>query len=269
MIANPVPSPTPLRVLVADDERLARETILGLLAADPDPLVVEDCASGTEAVASINAAAPDVLCLDVQMPEVDGFEVLQRVDAERIGAVIFVTAHDRFALQAFEAQAVDYLLKPFDDDRFRLMLERAKQRVRERRTHRLTRELLGALGPGLPVHETGAPEYLQRLAIKASGRVSLLRVEDVDWIEAADYCVRVHAGGRVHLLREPMKDLESRLDPRHFFRVHRSAIVNLSRIRELCPYFRGEWLLTLMDGTQLRLSRARRDQLRAVLGVPS
>lgn len=260
--------PAPLRALVVDDEALARATIGGLLAADPEVVVAGECAAGAEAAAAIAAAPPDLLFLDIQMPEVDGFEVLRRTPAERIGAIVFVTAYDAFALRAFEAQALDYLLKPFDDDRFRRMLARAKERVRERRAHRLTRELMGCLGVAGPTGWGGvATGYLERLAVKANGRVSLLHVEDVDWIEAADYCVRIHAGGRVHVLREAIKDLEARLDPRRFFRVHRSAIVNLSRIRELCPLYNGESVLVLLDGTQLRLSRARREQLHLVLGV--
>jgi two-component system LytT family response regulator len=260
--------PAPLRALIVDDEALARATIVGLLAADPEVVVAGECAAGAEATAAIAAAPPDLLFLDIQMPEVDGFEVLRRTAAERIGAIVFVTAYDTFALRAFEAQALDYLLKPFDDDRFRRTLARAKERVRERKTHRLTRELLGYLGAADPMRSNGvAAGYLERLAVKANGRVSLLRVEDLDWIEAADYCVRIHAGGRVHVLREALKDLEARLDPRRFFRVHRSAIVNLSRIRELCPLYNGESVLVLLDGTQLRLSRSRREQLHLALGV--
>jgi two-component system LytT family response regulator len=267
-MTDPPVGAAPLRALVVDDESLARTTIVGLLGADPDVVVAGECASGAEAAASIAHAPPDLLFLDIQMPEVDGFELLRRVPADRIGAVVFVTAYDAFALRAFEAQALDYLLKPFDDERFRRSLARAKQRVWERRMHRLTRELVAHLGAASPPL-AGESGYVERLAIKANGRLSLLRVEDVDWIEAADYCVRVHAGGRVHLLREPMKELEARLDPRRFFRVHRSAIVNLSRIRELCPLYHGESVLVLLDGTQLRLSRARREQLHLVLGVPA
>jgi two-component system LytT family response regulator len=258
-----------LTALVVDDEALARATVLGLLAADPEILVLGGCGTGAEAAVRIRRSHPDIVFLDVQMPEMDGFEVLRRVPAEGIGAVVFVTAYDSFALRAFEAQALDYLLKPFDDDRFRLTLLRAKARVRERRAHRLTRELLGTLGSEGQAPSDERPHYLRRLAIKADGKVTLLPVDDVDWIEAADYCVRIHAGGRAHLLREPIKELEARLDPRQFFRVHRSAIVNLSRIREYYPYFRGESVLALLDGTRLKLSRARRDQLHAVLGIPA
>jgi two-component system, LytTR family, response regulator len=257
-----------LTALVVDDEPLARATLLGLLADDAEIRVVGAAATGADAVARIDTDAPDLVFLDVQMPEVDGFEVLRRVATERLGAVIFVTAWETYALRAFAAEALDYLLKPFDDERFRVTLARAKTRVRERRAHRLTRELLAALGPGAPLADP-SPPHVDRLAIKADGKVSLLPVDEVDWVEAADYCVRIHAGGRVHLLREPLKELERRLDPRRFFRVHRSAIVNLSRVRELHPYFRGESIVALADGTRLRLSRARREQLHARLGVPA
>jgi two-component system LytT family response regulator len=261
------PTLPPLRALVVDDEALARASLTGLLAADPDVRVLGECADGAEAIEAIRADPPDLLFLDVQMPEVDGFEVLRLAPVERIGAIVFVTAYDSFALRAFEAQALDYLLKPFDDERFHLALGRAKLRVRERRAHRLALELVGTLGAAPPANDR--PGYLERLAIKADGRISFLRVDDVDWVEAADYCVRVHAGGRVHLLREPLKELETRLDPARFFRVHRSAIVNLSRVKELHPYFRGDAMVVLLDGTRLRLSRGRRDQLHAALRVPA
>jgi two-component system, LytTR family, response regulator len=269
-MADPTPTvPEPLTALVVDDEPLARGTLLGLLAGDPEIRVVGACGTGAEAVARIEAVGPDIVFLDVQMPEVDGFELLRRVPAERLGVVVFVTAWESYALRAFAAEALDYLLKPFDDERFRLTLARAKARVRERRAHRLARELLAALGAGAVPIPPEPSAYVERLAIKADGKVSLLAVDEVDWIEAADYCVRIHAAGRVHLLREPMKDLERRLDPRRFFRVHRSAIVNLARVRELHPYFRGESIVALADGTRLRLSRARRERLHALLGVPA
>ena len=262
------PTPPRLTALVVDDEPLARSSLLGLLGEDPEIDVVGECGGGTDAVACIAGRRPDIVFLDVQMPEVDGFEVLRRVPVDRLGAVVFVTAYDGYALRAFEAQALDYLLKPFDDDRFRRTLARAKAHVRERRAVRLARELLAELGGEAGPHEPDTDRHVERLALKTDGRVTLLGVDEIDWIEAADYCVRIHAGGRQHLHREPLKDLESRLDPRRFFRVHRSAIVNLSRVKELCPYFHGESLVVLRDGTRLRLSRARREQLHAALGVP-
>ncbi len=258
---------TPLQVLVVDDEPLARASIRELLATDPEVALAGECASGPEARARIGAAPPDILFLDVQMPEVDGFQVLQSPGAERIGAVVFVTAHERYALPAFEVEAVDYLLKPFDDEHFHRTLERAKTRVRERRAHRLARELVTALGGPEPPSSEPSPTYLERLALRRDGKVYFLDVREIDWIEAADYCVRVHSAGRYHLHREPMKALETRLDPRRFFRIHRSAIVNLDRIKEVQPLFHGECLILLRDGTQLRVSRGRREQLDVVLGI--
>jgi two-component system, LytTR family, response regulator len=256
----------PLTALVVDDEPLARGTLLGLLADDPEIRVVGACGTGTEAVARIEAASPDIVFLDVQMPEVDGFEVLRRVPAERHGAIVFVTAWESYALRAFAAEALDYLLKPFDDERFRLTLARAKARVRERRAHRLARELLAALGPGAVSIPPEPSPYMERLAIKADGKVSLLAVDEVDWIEAADYCVRLHVQGKIHVIRESMAGLENRLDPAHFFRIHRGAIVNLDRIKELQPLFKVEQVVVLQDGTRLKLSKGRRGDLEARLG---
>jgi two-component system, LytTR family, response regulator len=263
-MSPPQPQPERLRALIVDDEALARESIRGLLQPDPAIDVAGECSGGEEAVRRIREQPPDILFLDVQMPEVDGFEVLRRISPAAIGAVIFVTAYDRYALRAFEVEALDYLLKPFDDARFHAMLERAKTRVRERWVHGLTRELVAALGTG---HPQVVSTYPDRLAVRSDGRVSFIEVAEIDWIEAADYCVRIHAGGRYHLHREPMKDLESRLDPRRFFRVHRSAIVNLARIKELQPYFHGESIVVLHDGARLKLSRGRREQLHSILGI--
>jgi two-component system LytT family response regulator len=262
-------APDRLTALIVDDEALARASVRGLLAQDPEIQLIGECRDGVEAAARVAARIPDILFLDVQMPEVDGFEVLRRVAPAGIPAVVLVTAYDDYALQAFEAEALDYLLKPFDDARFHRSLARAKSRVREWRMNRLTRRLIAAFGEPAAL-DRGAdlpPSYAERLALKNDGRISFLPVGQVDWIEAADYCVRVHAGGRFHLLRESMRELEARLDPRRFFRVHRSAIVNVSRIRELQPYFRGEFVLVMQDGARLKLSRGRREQLTTLLGL--
>jgi two-component system LytT family response regulator len=261
--------PDRLTALIVDDEALARASLHGLLAQDPEIEIIGECGGGAEAAGQVLVRVPDILLLDVQMPEVDGFEVLRRIGPATVPAVVFVTAHDVYALQAFEAEALDYLLKPFDDARFQRSLSRAKARAREWRVHRLTRRLVAAFGnPDVrdaPAHHGDA--YAERLALKNDGCISFLRVTEIDWIEAADYCVRVHAGGRFHLLRESMRELEVRLDPRRFFRVHRSAIVNVSRIRELQPYFHGEFVLVMQDGARLKLSRGRRERLTALLGM--
>ncbi len=253
-----------VRTLIVDDEALARETIRRLLGRDRDIEVVGECAEGGDAVQRITALAPDLLFVDVQMPEVDGFELLRQVGPSRIPVVVFVTAHDAYALRAFDVEALDYLLKPFDDERFFRTLERAKARVREQRVHRLTQGLVAELDGGPPPAE---PAYAQRIALRADGRVVFLRVDEIDWIEAADYCVRIHSGGRFHLLREPLRDLAARLDPKRFFRLHRSAVVNLARIRELEPHFHGEYVVVMQDGARLRMSRGRRDELHRRLGL--
>ena len=257
----------PLRTLVVDDEALARETLRRLLAADAEIEVVGECGGGADAARRIRETEPDIVFLDVQMPEVDGFETLRRAGPVRVPAVVFVTAHETYALRAFEVEALDYLLKPFDDERFYRTLERVKARVRDQRVSRLTRRLVAELGPEPGGAGLTAVGPADRIPVKADGRVVLVPADEVDWIEAADYCVRIHTGGRVHLLRESMRELEARLDPARFVRVHRSALVNVGRIRELEPLFQGEYAVVLQDGSRIRLSRARRDPLLRLLGM--
>ncbi|HEX6749133.1 MAG TPA: LytTR family DNA-binding domain-containing protein [Longimicrobium sp.] len=261
----------PLRVVVVDDEPLARSGMAGLLARDPDVAVVAECADGREAVDAISRLRPDLVLLDVQMPEMDGFEVLRELGPERLPVVVFVTAFDRFALRAFDVAAVDYLLKPFDDERFALAMGRAKHAVRNAEAGELGRRVLAMLergGTPSPVAESPRPEpagYATRLTVKGSGRTVFVRVDEVDWIEADDYYAKLHVSGKSHLLRETMGSLETRLDPLRFFRVHRSAIVNLDRVREVQFLFRGEHVVILHDGTRLKLSRGRLDKLEAML----
>jgi two-component system, LytTR family, response regulator len=246
----------PIRVLVVDDEPLARSGIAALAARDPELDVVGECGDGRTAVAAIGELAPDLVLLDVQMPEMDGFGVLQTIGAERMPAVIFVTAYDQFAVRAFEVNALDYLLKPFDDERFMAAIARAKKVLSEDDLGDLKERLLGLLG---------TRPYLTRLVVKNAGRVTFVRVEEIDWIEAADYYVRLHVARKSHLLRETMSALETQLDPTRFFRVHRSAIVNLDRLVEIQPYFHGEHVLVLADGSKLKLSRGRKEKLESVL----
>lgn len=263
----------PIRVLVVDDEPLARSGVRELLERDPELDVIGEAASGEEAVTAIAELAPDLVMLDVQMPGLTGFDVIRQIGPGSMPAVVFVTAYDQFAVRAFEVNAVDYLLKPFDDERFAQTLARAKKVVRQSHAGELSRrlvELLDSTAPSAPqraaaTSERQSGQFADRLVVKSGGRVVFLRMEELDWIEAADYYVKLHASGKTHLLRETMTSLEQRLDPRRFFRVHRSAIVNLDRIRELQPYFRGEHVLILQDGTKLKLSRARRERLEAVL----
>jgi two-component system LytT family response regulator len=256
----------PLRVVVVDDEPLARTGMRDLLARDPEMEVVAQCADGREAVRAIGALRPDLVLLDVQMPEMDGFEVLREIGAERMPLVVFVTAYDRFALRAFDVAAVDYLLKPFDDERFLRAMQRAKHAVRNAEVGELGRRLAGLLERGGAEPERPAPPaYASRLMVKNTGRTVFIRVEEVDWIEADDYYARLHVGDKTHLLRESMGSLESRLDPLRFFRVHRSAIVNLDRVREVQFLFRGEHVVILHDGTRLKLTRTRLEKLESIL----
>ena len=250
-----------IRALIVDDEPLARQRIRTLLEADPDVEVVGECADGRSAVAAVREQAPDLLFLDVQMPLLDGFGVLAALGAGPLPVVIFVTAHDRYALRAFEVHALDYLLKPFDRERFRTALGRAKAQVRREPDGDVSRRLLALLRD---VQQARKP--LERLVVKSGGRVYFVRTEDIDWIEAAGNYVRLHVGKEAHLLRESMAGLEARLDAGRFLRIHRSTIVNIEHIRELQPAFHGDYAVILRDGTQLTLSRSYRATLPRFFG---
>ncbi|HEX5042396.1 MAG TPA: LytTR family DNA-binding domain-containing protein [Candidatus Polarisedimenticolaceae bacterium] len=264
-----------IRTLVVDDEPLAREGLLELLAEDAEIEVVGACADGREALEAVRRLHPALLLLDVQMPEMDGFEVLAalELEAQPVPVVVFVTAYDQYALRAFEMHALDYVLKPFDDERFEKALKRAKTQVRQEQADTLSRRLMAMLetyrGGGVPEPDAAEGEggsYLTRLAIRSSGRVVFLKTEEIDWIGAADYYVELHAGGKAHLLREPMARLEEKLDPKRFLRIHRSAIINVDRVREVRTSPLGERFVLLADGTKLKLSRSRRDKLQVLMG---
>ena len=250
-----------IQVLIVDDEPLARERIRKLLQKEADLEIIGECADGSEAVAAIRKQRPDLVFLDVQMPELDGFGVLEQLEPGPIPVVMFVTAHDRFALRAFEVHALDYLLKPFDAERFRNALERARDRVQGRQTgelsHRIS-ELLADL-------RTGAKKQ-DRLAVKTGGKILFLRMAEIEWIEAADNYVNLHLGSEAHLHRETMAALEEKLPADKFMRISRSTIVNLERIRELQPLFHGEYVVVLRNGKRLTLTRTYRDKLHQ-LGV--
>jgi two-component system LytT family response regulator len=250
-----------IRTLIVDDEPLGRERIRTLLADDPEIEVTGECPDGRQAIADIERHKPDLVFLDVQMPEVDGFAVLDAIAGERMPAIIFVTAYDRYAVQAFEVQALDYLLKSFDRERFQAALQRAKEEIRRSKEGFLNERLAGLL-EDLQTKQ----KRLTRLVVKSAGRIVFLRVEEIDWVEAADNYVRVHAGRESHLLRETLQSLESRLSPGKFLRIHRSTLVNLDRIRELRPIFHGDYLVRLNDGTELTLSRNYREKLLEPLG---
>jgi two-component system LytT family response regulator len=235
-----------IRTLIVDDEPLARSNLSVLLRIDSDVEIVGECGSGTEAVAEIRNARPDLVFLDVQMPECDGFDVLELLGNNIPPAIVFVTAYDQYALRAFEAGALDYLLKPFDNVRFERTLDRVKQRIQAAR---------------------GIPRKLERLVLKSAGQVSFVKVAEIDWIEAADYYACLHVGTKSHLLRRSMAELEEDLDPFVFCRIHRSNIVNLDRVRGLKLNEDGEYDVLLESGTRLRLSRRYRKDLQARLGV--
>src|SRR5688572_8835260 len=261
--------PEKIRTLIVDDEPLARRNLRVLLEKDPQIEIVDECRNGREAVKAINSLSPDLIFLDIQMPELDGFDVVARVGPEQIQAIIFVTAFDQYALKAFEVHALDYLLKPFDDERFGFALRRAKSQIEAREINRISKRLLALLEERESQRAEGDKGYLTRLMIKASGRVVLLKVGEIDYIEADGNYAKLHVGRKAHLLREKMHDLEGRLDPAQFVRIHRSVIVNLDRIKELHPHFNGDYIVVLEDGRQLRLSRTRRENLEARLKAVS
>jgi two-component system, LytTR family, response regulator len=241
----------PIPVLIVDDEPLARQAIRLMLAGDPEVQVVGEC-SGVDGAAAVERTQPELVFLDVQMPEVDGFELLDQVGLDRAPTVVFVTAYSEHALRAFDVRAIDYLLKPLTDERFAEAVARAKEQVRLRRLGHAPNPNVGAL---VRDHSRST----RRILVRDRDRTRVLDVDAIDWIEAADYYAMLHVGGESHLLRETMNQLEQRLDPARFVRAHRSAIVNLDRVREILPLFRGDRILVLADGTRVRLSRTHRE----------
>ncbi|MEJ7708689.1 MAG: LytTR family DNA-binding domain-containing protein [Pyrinomonadaceae bacterium] len=219
---------------------------------------------GTPAIAVIGETKPDLVFLDIQMPELDGFGVLQALDERDMPAIVFVTAYDQYALRAFDVHAVDYLLKPFDRERFSKALKRAKQQIQQRRDGEIDQRLMSLLA-----HVKIEHEYLERIVIKSVGRVFFLKTDEIDWIEAEGNYVRLHVGGECHLLRETMNRLEIKLNPEKYIRIHRSTIVNVERIKELQPLFSGDYVVILRGGKQLTLSRSYRDKLLHLFDNPS
>jgi two-component system LytT family response regulator len=253
------------RAVIVDDEPLARDSIRLLIERDPAVIIAGE-ATGSDAAALVTRTRPDIMFLDIQMPEVDGFALLEQIGAEAVPAIVFVTAYDRYALRAFEVHALDYLLKPFDDRRFAQALAHAKECARssrrgetDARIAQLLDERAGAAAPA-------------RFLVPVRDKTIVVDADEIDWIEAADYYVSLHVTrhGTVasHLLRQTMEELEQRLDPRQFFRIHRSAIVNIDRVREIHPLFRGDCALVLADGRRLKLSRGRRRDFEALFAQP-
>lgn len=253
-----------IRVLIVDDEPLVRSGLRTLIEQDQSLVIVGEGKDGNEAVELIEQLKPDVLLLDVQMPERDGFAVLEEVKA-RSGSVppvvVFVTAFDAYAIKAFDVHAVDYLLKPFDDERFSVAMQRARQRLAERTPTEAAEAIRAVLSA---VRER--QRYWDRITVKHNGRIAVVPVQEIDWFEAADNYVRIHARSARHRIRESMKSLEEHLDPALFVRVHRSAIVNLTQVRELQPMFGGEYVILLTSGVKVTLSRGYRDAFRARFG---
>ena len=250
-----------LRTVIVDDEPLARERLASLLSAEQDIEVVAQCRDGEEAVTAIDQHSPDLVFLDVQMPGLNGFEVIDAVGGEKMPLVIFVTAYDQHALRAFQVRALDYLLKPFDRERFKEALQRARAHIQRDETGDLGRRLL-ALVKDL---RRDQPKT-DRLVVKSGGRLFFLRTDEIDWVEASGNYVRLHVGATSHLLRETMNAIEGRLDPEKFFRIHRSRIVNMERIQEMQPWLNGEYAVLLRTGTRLTLSRGYREKLQERLG---
>ncbi len=245
----------PIRALIVDDEPLARRRIRRLLEREPDVEVIGECSDGGEALQSIRARRPDLVFLDVQMPVMDGIQVLQSVGSLPMPAVVFVTAYDQYTLQAFDSCALDYLLKPFEEDRFRESVRRARERLNQGADGKELRTLLQRLRER---------SYLDRLLVKSRNGLVFLRVDCLRWIEAAGNRVRLHVAGEAHLLRSTMAAMEARLDPSRFLRVSRSAIVNLDAVKEIQPWFHGDYVVILRDGTRIPLSRGYRAKLEAL-----
>jgi two-component system LytT family response regulator len=241
-----------IKVLVVDDEPLARILIIELLKDFPEFQLIGECSNGTEALKAVKENLPDLVFLDVQMPEMDGLTLLEKIQKEHLPEIIFVTAYDQFAIRAFDFHAVDYLLKPFSKERFEKALSRVKERLSNHSTINLAHRQISSLLENY--QNKSAP--LKRLFIKDKGKIILLEPETIDWIEADDKYLRLHtASGKSYLLRQTLNALEAELDAQAFARIHRSTIVNLARVRELNPLFNGEYVLILVNGTKLTLSR--------------
>jgi two-component system, LytTR family, response regulator len=259
MTPNRENSPGRIRTLIADDEPMARRGVRLLLERDSEIDIIGEARGGEEAAELIKRLRPDLVFLDVQMVGCDGFETLIRAGPEAAPVVVFVTAYDEYALKAFDFNAVDYLLKPYDDSRFAAALARARSLVLNRRQ--------GAVDARstLPARPLGG-EGRDRILLKSSGEIIFLKLNEIDWIEAEGDYVKFHVGARSHLMRATMASMDARLDPDRFIRIHRSTIVNVDRLSKLSPAFDGEYAVVLLDGTKLRLSRGYHDRIRALLG---
>ena len=251
-----------IKVLVVDDEPLARERLTTLLSQEPDVELVTPARDGEEAITSIHDDSPDLVFLDVQMPQMNGFDVIEAVGSDKMPLVIFVTAYDQHALKAFQVRALDYLLKPFDRERFRQALTRAHQQLERSAGNGEIERRLAAI-----VNDLRPPKArTDRFVVKSGGRIFFVRTGEIDWIEAAGNYVKLHVGNDSHLIRETMNAVEGKLSPDLFVRIHRCHIVNIEQVRELQPWFNGEYVVFLKNGTRLTLSRGYRERLQERVG---
>ncbi len=261
-LSAPGSEPREIRALVVDDEPLAREFVRNVLEGMPGVRVVGEAGDVVDAVTAIRDTAPDLVLLDVRMPPSDGFDVIERVGADLMPAVVFVTAHETYTLRAFDVHALDYVLKPIDPDRLRAAVTHARRFI-EAEAETLSERLTGLLAELRPAE--GARRYPQRITVRVGERIAFIRIGDVDWVESARNYVRLHVGEHSHLIRHSLGGLLSRLDPARFVRIHRSAAVNLDRIREVRPWAGGEHVVVLQTGEKLRLTRTYRDRLLRLL----
>lgn len=253
-----------IRTIIADDERLAREKLRNLLALVTDVKVVAECSDGQQAISAIRQHRADLLLLDIQMPDMDGFEVLNELSAEEMPAVIFTSAYDQYAIRAFEVRALDYLLKPFDEERLYHAIERARRELGKSQDREITHRILDLLSEVKSEIKSG-PSPEGRLVIRAKGRVVFLNLSEIDWIEASANYVRLNVGKESHLFRETIGRISERLNPNHFVRIHRSTIVNLRKIKELIPVNSGEYIVILENGKELSCSRGYRTALESMI----
>ena len=244
-----------IRALIVDDEPLARERVKRFLKDERDLELLGECGNGSDAIKAIREKKPDLVFLDIQMPEKNGFDVIKGLDAKTLPNIVFITAYDQYALQAFEVHALDYLLKPFNRERFHQAVRRAKEQIESKRRGELDERLASLISSIAP-----DKKYLERLVVKSVGRVFFLKTSEIDWIEASGNYLKLHVGRDSHMIRETMNSIEAKLDPSQFMRIHRSTIVNIDRIKELHPMFSGDYSAILRDGTELALSRNYRER---------
>jgi two-component system LytT family response regulator len=258
------PNGSLIRAIIADDERLAREKLRILLGSEPEVQVVAECPNGRQTVSAIRSFQPDMLLLDIQMPDLDGFEVLNEISSDEMPQVIFTSAYDQYAIRAFEAHALDYLLKPFDRDRLHAAIERASVEIRKSQDQDLTNRVLALLSTVRSGKRL--PQFDERVTIRTNGRVVFLNLEEIHWIEAAANYVRLNTGKDSYLFRETISRISERLNPSQFVRIHRSMIVNVAGIKELIPVNSGEYVVVLHSGKELSCSRGYRSNLQDLMG---